>query len=58
MTVDVNMRRSSLDEIKQVRAKGLTRTTPADAPEIELGEAFWRNAMIAETAPARKHQAE
>ena len=37
-----------------MRAKGLTRTTPADLPEIELDEAFWRNAMIAETVPARK----
>jgi uncharacterized protein (DUF4415 family) len=49
-----DMRRSSLDEIKQMRAKGQTRTTPADAPEIELDEDFWRNAMIAETAAPRK----
>jgi hypothetical protein len=48
-------RRSSLDEIKQMRAKGLTRTTPADAPEIELDEDFWRNAMIVETAAPRRH---
>jgi len=37
-----------------MRAKGQTTATPADAPEIELDEDFWRNAMIAETAPARK----
>jgi uncharacterized protein (DUF4415 family) len=37
-----------------MRTKGLTKATPADAPEIELGENFWRNAMIAETAAARK----
>jgi uncharacterized protein (DUF4415 family) len=37
-----------------MRAKGLTRATPSDAPEIELNEDFWRNAMIAETAPPRK----
>src|SRR5215213_11238801 len=46
-------RRSSLDEIKQMKAKG-QMTTPADAPEIELDEDFWRNAMIVETTPARK----
>jgi len=47
-------RRSSLDEIRQMKAKGLTRTTPADAPEIELNEDFWRNAMIVDTAPPHK----
>jgi len=52
-----DMRRSSLDEIKQMRAKGLTKKTPADAPEIELGEGFWRNDMIAETAAPRKTSA-
>jgi hypothetical protein len=40
-------RRFSLEEIKQMR--GQTRATPADAPEIELDEDFWRNAMIVET---------
>jgi uncharacterized protein (DUF4415 family) len=47
-------RRSSLDEIKQMKAKGLTKATPADAPEIELNEDFWRNAAIADTATPRK----
>lgn len=37
-----------------MRAKGLTRTTPADAPEIELNADFWRNAAIVETSPPRK----
>jgi hypothetical protein len=43
-------RRFSLEEIKQMRAKGQTRATPADAPEIELVEDFWRHATVAETA--------
>jgi uncharacterized protein (DUF4415 family) len=47
-------RRFSLDEIKQMQAKGQTTATPADAPEIELDEDFWRNAMIVETAAPRK----
>jgi uncharacterized protein (DUF4415 family) len=47
-------RRSSLDEIKQMRARGLTKKTPADAPEIELDEEFWRNAAIVETAAPRR----
>jgi uncharacterized protein (DUF4415 family) len=51
---DDDTRRSSLDEIKQMRAKGQTKATPADAPEIELDEDFWRNAMITETTPSRK----
>lgn len=37
-----------------MRAKGLTKATPADAPEIELDDEFWRNAAIAETAAPRK----
>jgi uncharacterized protein (DUF4415 family) len=51
---DDDTRRFSLDDIKQMQAKGLTKKTPADAPEIELDEDFWRNAMIAETATPRK----
>jgi uncharacterized protein (DUF4415 family) len=47
-------RRFSLDEIKLMKAKGLTKKTPADAPEIELDEDFWRNAAIVKTAPLRK----
>jgi uncharacterized protein (DUF4415 family) len=37
-----------------MRAQGLTRATPADAPEIELDEEFWRNARIVDTRPPRK----
>ena len=47
-------RRSSLGEIRRLRAKGRTKATPADAPEIELTEDFWRNARIATTAAPRK----
>jgi uncharacterized protein (DUF4415 family) len=51
---DDDTRRSSLDEIRRLRAKGLTKTTPADAPEIELSADFWRNAKIVATAAPRK----
>jgi uncharacterized protein (DUF4415 family) len=51
---DDETRRSSLEEIRRMRAKGLTKATPADAPEIELNEDFWRNARIMESAPPRK----
>lgn len=37
-----------------MRAKGLTKATPADAPEIELDEDFWRNARVVETVALRK----
>ena len=37
-----------------MKAQGLTQATPADAPEIDLGEDFWRNAKIVATAPTRK----
>lgn len=37
-----------------MRTKGLIRKTPADAPEIELDEEFWRHAAVAETAVSRK----
>ena len=37
-----------------MRAKGLTKKTPANAPEIELDEDFWRNAIIVGTAATRK----
>ena len=30
------------------------RPTPADAPEVELDEAFWQKARIVETRPRRK----
>jgi len=51
---DDDIRQSSLDGIKRMRAEGLTKATPADAPEIELDEDFWRNARIVETRPPRK----
>ena len=51
---DDAIRRSSLDGIKRMRAEGLTRATPADAPEIELDEEFWRNARIVSTEAPRK----
>jgi len=45
-----------LGDIRGMRAKGLTKATPADAPEIELDEDFWRNARIVETAaPPKTH---
>jgi uncharacterized protein (DUF4415 family) len=37
-----------------MRAKGLTKATPPDAPEIELNEDFWEHAAITETAVPRK----
>jgi uncharacterized protein (DUF4415 family) len=51
---DGAIRRSSLDEIKRMRAKGLTKATQADAPEVKLDEQFWRNAQIVETKPPCK----
>jgi uncharacterized protein (DUF4415 family) len=37
-----------------MKAKGEVRPTPADAPEIELDQAFWDKARIVETRPRRK----
>jgi uncharacterized protein (DUF4415 family) len=51
---DEDIREYSLDELKRMRAEGLTKRTAADAPEIELDEDFWRNARIVETATAHK----
>ncbi|MFO1035976.1 MAG: BrnA antitoxin family protein [Geminicoccaceae bacterium] len=51
---DDDTRTASLDEIRRMRAKGLTKATPPDAPEIELDEEFWRNARIVSTAAVRK----
>ena len=45
---DGDIRRSSLDRIKRMPAGGLTKATPADAPEIELEEEFWHNARVRE----------
>ena len=35
---------SPLAETRRLQAQALTKTTPAHAPEIELDDAFWRNA--------------
>ena len=40
--------------IEAMKAKGEVGATPADAPEIELDEAFWQKARIVETRPRRK----
>jgi uncharacterized protein (DUF4415 family) len=37
-----------------MKASGEVCATPADAPEIELDEAFWEKARIVETRPRRK----
>lgn len=37
-----------------MKARGEVKATPADAPEIELDEAFWTNARIVATHPKRK----
>ena len=37
-----------------MKAKGEVRATPADAPELELDEAFWARARIVESRPRRK----
>jgi uncharacterized protein (DUF4415 family) len=44
----------SRSDIAAMKAKGEVRATPADAPEIELDEAFWEKARIVETRPRRK----
>ncbi len=36
-----------------MRAEGKARATPADAPEVELGEEFWRAVRIVDTKPPR-----
>ncbi len=37
-----------------MKAKGEVRATPANAPEVNLDEAFWDKARIVETRPRRK----
>lgn len=37
-----------------MKARGEVHATLADAPEIELDEAFWEKARIVETRPRRK----
>ena len=44
----------SRGEIAAMKVRGEVRATPANAPEIALGEEFWENARIVETRPRRK----
>jgi uncharacterized protein (DUF4415 family) len=44
----------SRSDIAAMKARGEVRATPAEAPEIELDDAFWENARIVETRPRRK----
>jgi uncharacterized protein (DUF4415 family) len=44
----------SRSDIAAMKAKGEVRATPADAPELELDEAFWERARIVESQPRRK----
>ncbi len=44
----------SRDEIAAMKTNCEVRPTPADAPEVELDEAFWQKARIVETRPRRK----
>ena len=46
-------RHFSRDEIAAMKNRGEVRSTPADAPEIILDEAFWQNARIVESRPRR-----
>jgi hypothetical protein len=49
--------RWSLDTVNAMRAEGKVRSTPADAPEIELDEEFWRAARIVESDPLQSKPA-
>jgi len=51
---DADTKAFSRDEIAAMKAKREVRATPADAPEVELDEAFWQKARIVETRPRRK----
>ena len=44
----------SRSDVDAMKANGKVRATPADAPEIELDEAFWEKARIVATRPRRK----
>jgi uncharacterized protein (DUF4415 family) len=44
----------SRSDIAAMKARGEVRASLADAPEIELDEAFWEKARIVETRPRRK----
>jgi len=41
-------------DIAAMKATGEVRATAADAPAVELDEAFWERARIIETRPRRK----
>jgi uncharacterized protein (DUF4415 family) len=41
-----NIRRASLDEIRKMDERGELHATPPDAPTIELGDWFWKNAEL------------
>ena len=47
----------SRGDIAAMNARGEAPATPAEAPEIELDEAFWESARIVETRPRRKASA-
>jgi uncharacterized protein (DUF4415 family) len=49
-----DIRRYSLGEINAMRAGGEACKTPSDAAEIDLDEAFWKNAKIVETKRRKK----
>lgn len=52
---DEDIRRYSLDELKALRARGDYVPTAADAPEIEVDEAFWRRARLVEPRRPKVH---
>lgn len=49
-----DIRRYTLDEIKQLNREGRYVPTRPDAPEYELDEEFWENARIVFPAPEGK----
>ena len=51
---DEDIRRYSAAEIEKMIAAGDYVPTAPDAPEIELGEDFWRNARIVMPKPAKE----
>jgi uncharacterized protein (DUF4415 family) len=45
-------RKYSLDELKEMRARGETKTRP-DAPTFELEDDFWENARVVMPPPGK-----
>ena len=43
---DTDIRGASLDDLKEMERRGEVHPTSPDAPEIELDEEFWRNAVL------------